>query len=192
MTVLTAYSAVLSWFLISSSICREIVLSFRMPRWKSKMPPISRPCLLVISSRSWVSSTTASAIEWPSRSDSIGTWAASIVRLGITRSSASSTTAVLITTPGETPMPFLISIVNRGSEVGGRGSEGASDLRPPTHDPRPSFFSELAREQLHQFLHRLLRVRPFRFDAQRRALGGGEDDHLHHALAVRFRGLLAA
>ena len=28
----------------------------------------------------------------------------------MTRSSASSTTAVLITTPGETPMPFLISI----------------------------------------------------------------------------------
>ena len=29
---------------------------------------------------------------------------------GMARSSASSTTAVLIATPGETPMPFLISI----------------------------------------------------------------------------------
>ena len=33
-------------------------------------------------------------------------------RLGMSKSSASSTIAVLITTPGETPMPFLISIVN--------------------------------------------------------------------------------
>ena len=118
-TVLTAYSAVASWVRISARIWLISDLSLRIPRWKSKIPPISFPWLPVIVCRRAVTSAAlvrrASSSRPTSRSVSDGS---TTCRWGMTRSSASSTTAVLITTPGETPMPFLISIVgSRQSSV---------------------------------------------------------------------------
>src|SRR5687768_17844539 len=100
------------------------------------------------------------------RSASAETWLASTWRLGTTRSSASSTMAVPITTPGETPMPFLISIAVR------------------------SFFAEFALKELGELVNSRLGVLAGGFDAHLRPLGCGEDDHLHDALAVRGGGLL--
>src|SRR5688572_21617313 len=53
------------------------------------------------------------------------------------------------------------------------------------------FLTKLALEQLPQLRHGLLGVFAIGVNAHFRALGGGEDDHLHHALAVRLARLLA-
>src|SRR5688572_1991853 len=126
-------------------------------------------------------------MPWPRRSSSFWTSAGAIVRLGMSRSSASSTTAVLITTPGETPMPFLISM-----RISGQWSvaSGQKEIHWPltTH----SVFAELLVEQLTELPNGFFGIFSGRFDLQWRALGGGEDDHLHHALAVGFARFLAA
>src|ERR1700722_9607022 len=133
-----------------------------MPRWKSKIPPISLPCNLATSSRRTDRSAELSLTAASKRWISWGTWSSARWGLGIPTSSASSTMAVWITTPGETPMPFLISI--RGKFL--------------------FFLAELVEKQFRQLLDGLGGVVAFGFDAQRSAFGGGQDDHLHYALSV--------
>src|SRR5206468_11974372 len=89
---------------------------------------------------------------------SAGTW-----RSGMSRSSASSTTAVLITTPGETPMPFFISMQSRIVQK----LVGRAHL--------PLFFAELAFNQFGELADRLVGVVALRVDPQRRPGLGGED-----------------
>src|SRR5258708_3504267 len=147
------------------------------------MPATSFPALAVTDSRSLVRSDRLSATARSNRSTSAGIRSGSTRRLGISKSSASSTTAVLITTPGETPMPFLISILvaSRERQVT-VDRHGLSQLAAPNH--LVLFFAELAREQLGQLIHRGLGVVALGLHPQHRAHRRLQRDHLHHALPV--------
>src|SRR4051812_37846393 len=101
----------------------------------------------------------------------------------MTRSSASSTIAVLITTPGETPMPFLISMF---SKVRSQKSEcrSISSFFILTSDFLLLVFSKLLIKQIAKFFHCCFGIRAFGFDSQHDAFFGGEADHLHDGFAV--------
>src|ERR1041384_4497637 len=134
---------------------------------------------------------------WFKRRVSPATALGATLRLGMSKSSASSTTAVLITTPGDTPIPFLISIKSKEEEEGGRRKRKRPRrfpgfiLYPSSFILSSLFFAKLALKQLRQFLHGAFGVHALGFDADRRPLRRRKNDHLHHALAVGLRRLIA-
>src|SRR5258707_10372750 len=93
----------------------------------------------------------------PRRWISRGTSSAPMLRLGMSRSSASSTTAVLITTPGETPIPFLISMEGYFefwiADFGLKDGNALSLFNPKSaiqNSKSRSLFSKFALEQFRQ------------------------------------------
>src|SRR5437773_2251900 len=113
-------------------------------------------------------------MAWPRRWCSAGISAGATVRFWMTSASASRTTAVLITTPGETPMPLRISI---GLVVSGRWPVVRFSLaRRPLATDHSLFLTKLTRKQFSQLVYRLLSVGAIGFNHQLRIFGRFQHD----------------
>src|SRR6185295_11480761 len=134
------------------------------------MFPISLPYFCSMLPRRPSSSAMECSSASLKRCTSWATSFSSICRLGTARSSASSTTAVLMTTPGETAIPFLISI---------------RDLR------FLSLFAKLFVDQLCQLLDGCFGIFAVGDDLERRAFDGRQGHHLHHAFAIHLAAFFA-
>src|SRR5262245_19415569 len=129
------------------------------------------------------------AIAIPRRLFTGPTSSGATLRLGMTTASASSTTAVLITTPGETPMPLRISINTAARGEGQGASKIYSPLAPFTLPL--SLLSKLTLKQLDQFLDSVFGVVTVGFDQELCALSRLQHDHLHDAFSVGLHRLFA-